>query len=185
MKDSSKKQNEVWSGLKAKIDLKQRIPQIVIEVSQKCDFIPNKILSTSSWWSESTGVGAFHFSGKFEGKSAILKVQGVKPATSEVYMINSFVKQNKSKIIRPPYVYASFPWDEEKKYEAFILEDVGKKLVAKVPTTKKEVDDFFNLYNEYRLNCINTPWVEKPNLDLSSVIKFFLIIHIGKMVMTN
>src|SRR3989344_5981790 len=105
MNDSPKKQNEVWSGLNSGADLKERIPQIVDEISKKCAFVPDKILSTSSWWNQSTGVGAFHFSGKFNGKSSALKVQGVKPATSEVYMINSFAKQNKSKIIRPPNVY--------------------------------------------------------------------------------
>lgn len=171
MNNSPKKQNEVWSGLNSGVDLKTRIPQIVDEISKKCAFVPDQILSTSSWWNQSAGVGAFHFSGKFEDKPAALKVQGVKPATSEVYMINSFAGQNKSKIIRPPYVYASFQWDEEEKYEAFILEDVGKKLVVNVPTTKTEVDNFFGLYREYRNNCINDPWLEKPSIDLGPVIK--------------
>lgn len=171
MKVSSKKQNEVWTGLNNGVDLKERIPQIVDEISKRCPFIPDQILSTSSWWNQSTGVGAFHFSGKFEGKPAVLKVQGVKPSTSEVYMINSFAKQNKSKIIRAPYIYTSFPWDDDKKYEAFILEDTGNKLVINVPTTKDEVVKFFSCYDEYRTNCISKPWLEKPNVDISKQTK--------------
>jgi hypothetical protein len=171
MRNSQKKQNEVWTGLNSGINLKEKIPQIVGEITKKCAFIPDRLLSTSSWWNQSTGVGAFHFSGKFDGKPAALKVQGVKPSTSEIYMINSFAKQNRSKIIRPPHVYASFPWDEEKKYEAFILEDVGKNLIVKVPTDKMEVDNFFELYREYRSNCLNNPWIEKPNLNLETVVK--------------
>lgn len=171
MNGSFKQQNEVWSGMNSGVDLNSRIPQIVSEISTESDFIPNQILSTSSWWNKSTGVGAFHFSGKFKGKSAVLKVQGVRPTTSEIYMINSYDKQNKSKIVRPPKIYDSFPWDDAKGYEAFILEDVGSKLVIDVPTNLSQVETFFEIYNEYRLNCINVPWVEKPNADLTSIIK--------------
>lgn len=117
-------QNEVWKGIFSGVDLKEKIPQIVKELSEKTGFIPNKLLNTSSWWNESTGVGAFHLNGKFEGNSAVLKIQGVKPTTSEVFMIESFKNQNESRIVRPPKIYANFPWDDEKGYEAFVLEDV-------------------------------------------------------------
>lgn len=165
------KQNEVWSGVNSKVDLKNRIPEIVKEISTKCDFVPNKLLSTSSWWSENTGVGAFHFNGKFNGMPVVLKVQGVKPTTSETFMIESFAKQNSSNVIRPPQIFAKFPWNEKVGYEAFILEDVGTDLVVHIPATKDQISNFFDFYNEYRKNCINTPWLEKPNIDLRKIIK--------------
>lgn len=173
MKDSGKKsrQNEVWSGMNSGVDLRDKIPQIVREVAARSAFIPDKLLSTSSWWSESTGVGAFHFNGSFEGKPTVLKVQGVKPATSEVFMIESFEAQNKSRVIRPPLVYAKFPWDDKNGYEAFVLEDVGNNLVADLQPTPSQIDDFFHYYQEYRLNCRNKPWVEKPDTDLKEVVK--------------
>lgn len=168
MDNSSKKsaQNDVWSGVNSGVDLKKRIPQIVEEVSKKCAFVPNKLLSTSSWWSESTGVGAFHFEGEFDGKKCVLKVQGVKPATSEIEMVESFEAQNKSKFIRPPHIYAKFRWNEENGYEAFVLEDVGTSLVVKKPATKEQIEEFFKTYKEYRLNCRNNPWLEKPTTNI-------------------
>lgn len=165
------KQNEIWKGVFSGVDLKEKIPQIVKELSEKTSFISDKLLSTSSWWSESTGIGAFHFNGMFEGNKAILKIQGVKPITSEVFMINSFAKQNKSKIIRPPYVYASFPWDDKKGYEAFVLEDVGTNLVVSPPTNEESVKKFFEYYKEYRSNCRNNPWLEKSDVQVNEVIK--------------
>ena len=166
-----RKQNEVWTGINGKIDLKKRIPKIVKEVSSKSDFVPNKLLSTSSWWSESTGVGAFHFAGKFHGKPVVLKVQGVKPTTSEIFMIESFAKQNTSNIVRTPKIFAKFPWSQSDGYEAFILEDVGTNLVVNSPTTEKEISNFFDYYSEYRKNCRNFPWVKKPEIEISNVIR--------------
>ena len=165
------KQNEVWKGIFSGVDLKEKIPQIVEDLSKKTGFIPDKLLSTSSWWNESTGVGAFHLNGKFENNPSVLKIQGVKPQTSEVFMIESFKDQNESKIIRPPIVYASFPWDDEKGYEAFILEDVGTNLVVSPPTDEASVENFFKYYNEYRSKCRNKPWLEKSDIQLGKVIK--------------
>lgn len=171
MKSASSKQNEVWSGINSGVNLKDKIPEIVLEISKVSSFVPNQLVSTSSWWNQSTGIGAFHFSGKFDGKDVVLKVQGVKPNTSEILMIDSFAKQNKSNIIRPPHIYARFPWDEAKGYEAFILEDVGNNLLITVPTDINEVNHFFDYYKEYRKNCIVKPWIEIPETDLATTIK--------------
>lgn len=165
------KQNEVWKGVESGVDLNPKIPQIIDEVSKKTGFAPTEVLSKSSWWTESTGVGAFHLSGTFDGRPAVLKVQGVKPETSEVEMINAFAKQNKSKVVRPPLIYANFPYDDQKGYEAFILEDVGTNLVAAPPTTPQAVDEFFKYFKEYRRNCRNTPWLEKTDVSLADVVK--------------
>ncbi|WKZ25443.1 MAG: hypothetical protein QY322_03595 [bacterium] len=165
------KQNEVWKGIFSGVDLKKRIPQIVDEVSKKSGFAPDKLLSTSSWWSKSTGVGAFHIKGTFRNNLAILKIQGVKPTTSEVFMVEEFAKQNKSKVVRPPKVYANFPWDEEKGYEAFVLEDVGTNLVISPPTNEIAIDDFFKYHKEYRAKCRNSPWLEKPDIPVGKALK--------------
>lgn len=165
------KQNEVWKGVLNSIDLKERIPQITEELYKKTGFVPNKLLSTRSWWNESTGVGAFHLKGKFEGKSSVLKVQGVKPQTSEVFMIESFKKQSESKIVRPPIIYANFPWDDKKGYEAFIIEDVGNNLVVSLPTNDTDLESFFKYFIEYRSKCRNKPWLEKPDIQVDEFIK--------------
>ena len=107
-------QNEMASGVFSGVDLTKRIKQITKSVAKETGFTPEKLINKSAWWSESTGIGAFHYSGKFEGKRAILKVQGVKPKMSEIDMIEFFAAQNKSKIIRPPKLYATLRWNDEK-----------------------------------------------------------------------
>ena len=83
--------------------------------------MPDKLVSRSAWWGSSE-IGAFHYAGEFEGKKAVIKIQGVKPSLSEIYMIDSFTQTNESKIIRPPYLYTHLPWDDQKRYEALVLE---------------------------------------------------------------
>ena len=164
------KQNEISQSYLKGSDLHKREKIVLKDASDKLGFITNKLLGRSSWWT-SKEIGAFHYLGMYKGKNAILKIQGVKPAVSEIYMINSFQKANKSKIIRPPHLYAYIPWDAEKRYEALILEDTGNQTVINPLTKQIEIDEFFNLYEEYRNNCLKTAWIEKPDLTLSENIK--------------
>lgn len=166
-KDKGKhEQNLISEGVFEGSDLKDRINQVVNDVALRTGFKPQKLLGKSSWWG-STEIGAFHYLGSFQGKNAVLKVQGVKPKTSEIYMINSFAKQNRSSIIRPPYLFATLPWDDKRRYEALIMENVGNQRVVNVPTNNKEVERFFELFKEYRQNCRNRPWIKKPEITLA------------------
>lgn len=148
-------------------DLKHRWHSIFKEIVEKTGFSPDyDLLRQSQWWK--TGkVGAVHCPGLLlkDGQEAraVLKIQGTKPATSEALMIEAFAKQNKSKIIRPPQVLAHIPWNQDKQYEALILERVdGKCAITSPPAPNDELDQFFNLYHEYKTNCCTKPWVEKP-----------------------
>lgn len=154
-------ENEISRLFHQGSDLGEREQDVLQEVSSELGFQPTKLLLRSSWWG-SKEIGAFHYKGQFEGKPAVLKVQGVKPEASEAYMISSFEKTNKSRVIRPPYLYASRPWDDTKRYEALVLEDVGDTRVVNLPATKREIDRFFDLYKEYRANCRQEPWLETP-----------------------
>jgi|GEM_PF-2756919 len=169
-KEEKNTQNEMSEGIFSGVNLKQRIPQIVEEISKKTGFKPDQILSESSWWNESTGVGAFHFNGKYKGKDVVLKVQGVKPETSEIKMIEGFSDQNTSKVIRPPHLYYTLPWNDEKQYEAYILENVGLTTVVGLPTNEKQVAEFFSLFQEYREKCRNKPWLKKPAKNISDLV---------------
>lgn len=161
------KQNTISHGLFDKTNLADRIESIVSELSKTSGFLPIKLISKSAWWG-SKEIGAFHYSGKYNGKNVVLKVQGVKPNTSEVLMINSFEKQNKSKIIRPPKIFWSQGWNDEKKYEAFILEQVKSNSIVSVPTNQEEVTKFFKIFDEYRINCLRKAWLQKPSMDIGS-----------------
>lgn len=151
-------------------DLADREKETLKDACKRTGFIPERLMNRSSWWT-SKEIGAFRYFGVYKGKKAVLKIQGVKPNMSEAYMINAFKKANKSKIIRPPILYAFLTWDEEKRYEALILEFVDGSIVVNSPTNEKELEDFFNLYSEYRKTCCLDPWIDKPKKSLSEEVK--------------
>ncbi|MBP8591189.1 hypothetical protein KBI33_01820 [Candidatus Shapirobacteria bacterium] len=166
---AKQKGNEISAGYFGNPGLKKREREILEDISARSGFIPKNLMGESSWWGSSE-IGAFHYTGIFEGKKAVLKVQGVRPNISEIYMIESFARENKSKIIRPPYLYCAFPWDEEKKYEVLILEFIDGPKVIQTPAAEEQIKRFFELYQDYRYHCLRSPWVGKPGGTLSAFI---------------
>ena len=155
--------------------------EVVKDAIEKTGFQPVKLLNKSHWWG-SKDSGAFHYAGEFEGKKAILKIQGAKSSLSEAEMIASFAKVNKSQTIRPPHLYAQLPWSESLEYEALILEWIKDDKVIECPAFVTEVVLFYSLYEDYRLHCVTEPWVVKPQGDAASYIqeKFALWRQEGK-----
>lgn len=150
-------------------DLTSNETKILDEIIGKTGFKPEKNIWRSSYWG-SKQIGASHWSGTFEGKSVVLKIQGAKPNTSEVDLIKEFAKQNKSKVIRPPIIYYTIPWNDIDKYEAIVAEYVqGEKVIEDGKlVTAQDVSNIMRLYKEYRKNCIpEDPWVEKPSKDIN------------------
>lgn len=151
-------------------DLQKRENEVLKDASKRLNFIPEKLLDRSSWWG-SKEIGAFRYIGQFQGKRVILKIQGVKPLTSEIYMIKAFSDANQSKILRPPLLYSYLCWDDEKRYEALVLELVDGKPIVNYPANKSELEQFFNLREEYRKKCVINPWIEKPRESISTEIE--------------
>ena len=167
--ENKRQAHEITAGFDEAGDLGERIEKVVQEISQATGFEPIELIGKSAWWG-STEIGAFHYQGKYEDKDAVLKVQGVKPKTSEVFTIQSFDEQNKSKIIRPPRLLATLPWNDEKGYEAFVMENIGTDRVVSIPTNEAEVGRYYELYRDYRENCRNKPWLDKPKKTISELI---------------
>ena len=119
--DNQKVQNEISHIYLQGSDLANRKQKVLQDASKKLGFKAKGISGTSNWWG-SKEIGAFFAEGIYNNLPAVLKIQGVKPTISEIYMIHSFTKTNKSKLVRPPLLYACLQWDEEKRYEALILE---------------------------------------------------------------
>lgn len=142
-------------------DLREREKEVLVDACNKLGFTPTELLSRSAWWG-SKEIGAFHYLGTYEGKPAVIKIQGIKPDRSEADMIKAFEKANKSKIIRPPHLYGHLLWDDQSRFEALVLEHVVSSNVVGIPATTEQLDKFFSLYKEYKENCVQSPWVEKP-----------------------
>lgn len=166
---TNRKQNEISHGYLKGSDLKEREQEVLADASRKTGFVPTQLVGRSAWWGSSE-IGAFHYAGTLKGKKAVLKIQGVRPSISEIEMVEAFAKANKSKVIRPPHLYASLPWDEEKRYEALILESIEGSRIVESPTTKDQIKRFFELYRDYQNNCLGSPWVDRPEERVSAVL---------------
>ncbi len=145
-------------------DMSTKEGEILEDIVSKTKFKPEVVLWRSSYWGTNQ-IGAVHYRGKFEGQAAVLKIQGVKPEVSEVLMIREFEKQNRSKIIRPPKLYHTVPWVDDKGYEALIMEHVSgsKVLESGKIQTSENIKTFLSLYREYRQNCLpKKPWLPMP-----------------------
>lgn len=156
--------------LTGSVFLQDREEKVLKDASERLGFKPTKLIDKSSWWNSEI-IGALIYEGKFKGKKAVLKIQGVKPTTSEIYMIQSFSKANRSKILRPPLLYSYLPWDDEKMYEALVLEFVSGKKIVNSPTNENELEEFFALRAEYKKNCAVNPWIDKPKESLGEEIR--------------
>ena len=159
-------------------DMSSKEKEILNDIVSKTKFKPEEVIWRSSYWGTNQ-IGAVHYRGKFGRRAAVLKIQGVKPEISEIYMIGKFEKQNRSKIIRPPKLFYTLPWSDGIGYEALIMEWVAgpKVLESKKLQTQENIKTFFKIYQEYRSNCLpEKPWLprpEKSSLDkvLQSLIK--------------
>lgn len=141
-----------------------REKDILADIVSRTDFNPQKVIWRSPYW-KMERIGAVHYLGTYKNKPAVLKIQGVKPDVSEIYMIKQFTTQNRSKIIKPTKLFTTLPWSESKQYEALIMEHVtGKKVLQNGKLqTRKNISKFFGYYQEYRKNCLpKKPWLPKP-----------------------
>jgi hypothetical protein len=104
MREQPHKQNSMIAGFHLESDLLEREESIIKEVSEFTAFQCQRRLGYSSWWG-SERIGAFHYLGHYQGNQAVLKIQSVRPNTSEACMLELFASQNQSSQIRTPVVY--------------------------------------------------------------------------------
>lgn len=145
-------------------DMSAKEKEILADIISRTGFKPKKVIWRSSYWGTAQ-IGAVHYQGTFKGEPSVLKIQGVKPEISEIYMVEQFAAQNRSQVIRPPKLFATILWDEAKHYEALIMEHVtGKKVLQSGKLqSRKNISKFFDYYQEYRENCLpQEPWLSQP-----------------------
>jgi hypothetical protein len=146
------------------VDISGNESQIIQSISSETNFTPNKVIWRSPYYNTKQ-VGSVILTGKYDGKLVVLKVQGAKPEVEEHYMIEEFRKQNKSKIIRPPFVYKVKDWNKKLGYGYMIMEHVvgNKVLESSKVQTRKSIRIFLAVYREFVSNCTPTnPWLPRP-----------------------
>jgi hypothetical protein len=165
----SQPQNDMSAKYFEQPDLQNRIEPILKTIEKNTDFKVSKLLQKSAWWTSSS-IGAMHYLGKFKGQPAVLKIQGVKPDTSEITNIKAFGAQSQSQLIRPPKIYDSLPWNEKLGFEALIMEKLGKDKLVDLPADENEIKKFFKAFTDYRANCRKQPWLTKPEESLAEAV---------------
>ena len=68
-----KAQNEVFHNYLKGSNLAEREKEVLADAVKRTGFIPHRLVSRSYWWG-SKEIGAFHYSGEYKGKRAVLKI---------------------------------------------------------------------------------------------------------------
>ena len=90
------------------------------------------------------------FSGVYQNKSAVLKIYDDPRLTDEPISLENFNKQNKSKILKAPELYASQTISLHKGW--LIMEKLPEGEFFQPPLDKNEKKEFLDVYLEYRRN---------------------------------
>ena len=142
-------------------DFAQRIPRILEDVCRETGFAPQNEIFRGYVYDRDK-VGSVIYRGRWQGKDAALKLQGLKLETDEVSILQGFAAQNRSKLVRVPDVFAHQPWDETRGYGYILSEFVDAAPIFEMPTASLEqIGDFCRFFQEYRGNCIREPWLPK------------------------
>jgi len=117
-------------------------------------------------------VGSLIYQGKYQGKPAVLKIQGMPLAINEIDIIEAFNRQNKSHTIRLPEIYRSSQWNKDDGYNFLIMESVSRRHIYRPPlATPEEREEFCDFYQEYKTNAITEPFLDQAE-DENCAVEF-------------
>ncbi|MCL5435258.1 MAG: hypothetical protein M1405_02610 [Patescibacteria group bacterium] len=149
-------------------DFSKREKEVLQTVCKNTGFIPQKVIFKGVIFDKDK-VGSIIYKGKYKGRSAILKLQGLKPEMDEPEILIAFKKQNKSKIVRLPGLYEYKNWNEEDGYGFLITEFINYPKIYKMPfATDKQMQLFCDFYEEYKTKCLNKPFTKQEEEDESA-----------------
>ncbi len=105
-------------------------------------------------------IGSFHIKGKFQGKPASLKIQGIDPGSSEASNIISFEKQNRSSLIRAPTVYKYQDYDPKSGFGYLIWEKIDARPLRQICRADRDhLEEFLRFYQEFKSEALNDSWI--------------------------
>ncbi|GEM_PF-794649 len=109
-------------------------------------------------------VGTVIVRGVYQGKPAVLKMQGVRPQIEEADLIVGFNRENQSKRIRVPEVYYAEPWGGAWHYGLTIMEDVTAPALYTPPFADDAVRAAFaDFYTEFCEHTVGEPFVPRED----------------------
>lgn len=150
-------------------DFSQREKEVLEEIIKETGFEPEKEIFRGTIY-EKDKVGSLIYKGEYKKKPAVLKLQGLKPEIDETEMVNKFIKQNKSPLVRVPKLYFYKKWNKDKEYGFLISEYIDAPKIFEMPfATEKQMTEFGKFYQEYRTLALINPWLNsaaKNSLEL-------------------
>ncbi len=130
---------------------------IIKEIKEETGFIAKKIIHSSLIYNKKK-VKDLVYEGRYKGRRAILKVQGIEPQYHEPDLIRAFERQNRSKLIVAPKIYRERRWNKQRRYGYFIMEYIEGKPIYKSPlATKSEMKNFCRFYQEFHTKALRRP----------------------------
>lgn len=154
------------------IDFADRLDRVFDSILDETGFVTERELFRGKIYQDDK-LGSVIFKGRYKNKKAVLKIQGIEPEMSELDIIESFNKQNKSNKIRLPKVYESKEWDKKEKFSYLVLEYIeGKRIFEPPMATSKQIDEFVDFYKELKSRAISRSFIKRSDSD-KNVIQFF------------
>lgn len=141
-------------------DFSKRENEVLEIAVSKTGFTPQVVLFKGMIF-DPDKVGSIIYKGIYEGKPAVLKLQGLHPETDEADILIGFKKQNRSKIVRLPELYTYQKWNEKDGFGFLVTEFIPYEKIHEMPfPSSKQIKLFCDFYEEYKTNCVNTPFVK-------------------------
>ncbi len=138
-----------------------REKEVLDRIVAETGFVPEKEIFRGKIY-DANKVGSLIYGGKYENNPAVLKIQGLKPEVDEIDIVNSFNAQNTSERVRLPRIYSGKKWNEQDEYGYLLQEQVGGTKIYQPPfASAAGMQDFVELYEEYRAECLHKPLFEK------------------------
>lgn len=155
-------------------------------ITKETNFKPEKEISRGQIYNNNK-VGSLIYSGFWEDRPAVLKIQILKIDIDEIDIISKFNNQNQSHRVRLPQLYKGLKWNEKNGYGYLILEYIDAPKIYQPPfANQSQIKDFCSLYQEYKTKSIIKPFIEQEITETSTL--FFTskrILHWAKIAQSK
>jgi len=157
--------NKITEKFFTQADFSRREKEVLTEVTQETGFQVEREIFRGFIYDRNK-VGSLIYRGTWQGKAAVLKLQGLRPEVDEEKMIRHFDAQNQSQLVRVPELYTHFSWNEKRGYGYLITEYIDAPKIYQIPfATSAQMQDFAHFYQEYRTSALTRSWLEPETLD--------------------
>ncbi|MBI4133758.1 hypothetical protein HY478_04030 [Candidatus Uhrbacteria bacterium] len=146
----------------------ERAPALLREAADRTGFLVDGEIWRGQIYTPSK-VGTVIARGSWQGRRAVLKLQGIRPEIEEAEHIRRFMAGNKSARIRAPQVFYTEPWDEARGYGLTVMEEVTAPPLYSPPwASPAERAAWGDLTTELYWRGVGAPWLSPDERETST-----------------